>query len=73
MNRRLMISIVLAWISALLSGLAIGMSIGETTIQGEITGKHEEAERCFVDLRIEIPPNDYIGLDIGDEYEIERN
>lgn len=65
--------ICLCVVGAWLSGFFIGREICKPGTQGEIIGKHEEAERCFVDLRIEIPANDYIGLDIGDEYETGGN
>lgn len=39
-------------------------------ITGQITDKYEVDNKCYILLEIETTPENYIGLDIGDEYEI---
>ena len=36
----------------------------------EIVGKREANGKCYVEVLVEVDPYDYIGLDIGDEYQI---
>lgn len=69
----ILLLICLCVIGAWASGFFIRQGISTGSIEGEVTGKHEANNRFYIDLRIEIPANDYIGLDIGDEYEIGGN
>lgn len=41
-------------------------------IKGEVTSKTEAGGRCYIEIQIEVDPFDYIGLDIGDEFEINK-
>lgn len=34
-----------------------------------VIGKHEHNGKCYIQTWIEVTPEQYIGLDIGDEYE----
>lgn len=34
----------------------------------EVWDKHEQDNRCYINVWIEVTPEEYIGLDIGDEY-----
>lgn len=34
-----------------------------------VIGKHEHNGKCYIQTWIEVTPEKYIGLDIGDEYE----
>lgn len=36
----------------------------------EVLGKYELDDRFYIQVWLEVPANDYIALDIGDEYEI---
>lgn len=36
----------------------------------QVEDKFERDGRCFVEIWVEVTPEEYIGLDIGDEYEI---
>ena len=36
----------------------------------QVEAKFERDGRCFVEIWVEVTPEEYIGLDIGDEYEI---
>ena len=36
----------------------------------QVEAKYERDGRCFVEIWVEVTPEEYIGLDIGDEYEI---
>ena len=38
----------------------------------EVWNKVEKDGRCFVQVWIEVTPEEYIGLDIGDEYEVKE-
>lgn len=35
---------------------------------GGIVNKYEEDGKCFVEVQVEITPEEYIGYDIGDDY-----
>ena len=39
-------------------------------IPSQVEDKFERDGRCFVEIWVEVTPEEYIGLDIGDEYEI---
>lgn len=36
----------------------------------QVEAKYERDGRCFVEIWVEVTPEEYIGLDVGDEYEI---
>ena len=36
-----------------------------------IVDKHEAGERCFVEVQIEVSPEEYIGYEIGDEFAVD--
>lgn len=40
----------------------------ESQAVGRIVNKYEKDGKCFVEVQIEITPEEYIGYDIGDEY-----
>lgn len=37
----------------------------------QITNKCEENGKCYIETWIEVTPEEYIGLDVGDEYQIQ--
>lgn len=39
-------------------------------IPSQVEDKFERDGRCYVEVWVEVTPEEYIGLDIGDEYEI---
>ena len=41
-----------------------------TPAPGEISGKCEVDGKCYVQVWHEVTPEEYIGLDIGDEYQL---
>lgn len=57
-------------LALILLGIAALTACQDKQIKGEVVGKYEENGRCYIDLQMEIPIDDYIGLEIGDEYEI---
>lgn len=38
-------------------------------IHGQVAKKYQEGNRHFLQIEIEVDPDEYIGYDIGDEYE----
>lgn len=38
----------------------------------QVTDKYEAKGKCYIQTWIEVTPEEYIGLDIGDEYEEEK-
>ena len=53
-----------------------GFIIGRSTVPKEtprpyqVTDKNEFGGRCYVQTWIEVTPEDYIGLEVGDEFEV---
>lgn len=37
-----------------------------------VTDKAESKGRCYVQTWVEVTPEDYIGLDVGDEFEVTK-
>ena len=35
-----------------------------------IVDKYEHGGKCYLAIKIEISPEEYIGLDVGDEFEV---
>ena len=56
--------------------LVAGIWLGRATVpEGsprpyQVTDKDEFGGRCYVQTWIEVTPEDYIGLEIGDEFEV---
>lgn len=56
--------------------LVAGMWLGRATVPEEspcpyqVTDKDEFGGRCYVQTWIEVTPEDYIGLEVGDEFEV---
>ena len=50
--------------------LATCKAAGPTPEPSQVEDKFERDGRCFVEIWVEVTPEEYIGLDIGDEYEI---
>lgn len=56
--------------------LVAGMWLGRATVPKEtprpyqVTDKDEFGGRCYVQTWIEVTPEDYIGLEVGDEFEV---
>lgn len=38
----------------------------------QVTDRYEAKGKCYIQTWIEVTPEEYIGLDIGDEYEEEK-
>lgn len=53
-------------------GLAVGRVIAptKTPIPFEVVDKCEHGGKCYVETWLEVTPEEYIGLDIGDEWEV---
>lgn len=70
-------SSILTLIAMLLVILAMILNIAEADRAAnapelepyEIVDKYEEDGRCYVEIWHEVTPEEYIGLDIGDEYQ----
>ena len=41
-------------------------------IPHQVTAKNETNGHCYVQTWVEVPPEDYIGLDVGDEFEVTK-
>lgn len=58
--------------------LVAGMWLGRATFPKEsprpyqVTDKDEFGGRCYVQTWIEVTPEDYIGLEVGDEFEVKE-
>lgn len=50
--------------------LATCVTQGPTPVPSQVGDKVEKDGRCYVSVWVEVTPEEYIGLDIGDEYEI---
>lgn len=56
--------------------LVAGMWVGRATVSEEsprpyqVTDKDEFGGRCYVQTWVEVTPEDYIGLEVGDEFEV---
>lgn len=42
----------------------------ESQVVGGIVNKYEKDGKCFVEVQVEVFPEEYIGYDVGDEYTI---
>lgn len=69
--------LILLWV--MLLGIFItGMALGRATVPKEtprpyqVTDKNEFGGRCYVQTWIEVTPEDYIGLEVGDEFEVTK-
>ena len=63
---------LLAWLLAIaiIIGLAIYAAITKKPEPYEVWDKCENNGKYYVQVWMEVSPEDYIGLDIGDEYQI---
>ena len=52
--------------------LATCKGAGQTPEPSQVEDKFEKDGRCFVEIWVEVTPEEYIGLDIGDEYELAK-
>ena len=43
---------------------------GPAPVPSQVEDKFEKDGKCYVAVWVEVTPEEYIGLDIGDEYEI---
>lgn len=61
---------------AIIIGLAIGLTaavlfkIDDTPHPYQVTNKIERDGRCYVETWVEVTPEEYIGLEVGDEFEL---
>lgn len=69
--------LIVLWL--LVMGLFIsGMVFGRLTLDSpspiphQVTAKNEVAGRCYVQTWVEVTPEEYIGLDVGDEFEVTK-
>ena len=57
--------------------VAMGLFIADTIHKDEpkphyVTDKADFDGRCYVQTWVEVTPEDYIGLDVGDEFEVTK-
>ena len=69
------IIIALLGIIFVVNVVAMGLFITEAIHKSEpkqhyVTDKAEFNGRCYVQTWVEVTPEDYIGLDVGDEFEV---
>ena len=62
--------VILIMVGALLGYLFAGLLLleKEELRPYEVVDKYDQAGRCYVETWVEVSPEDYIGLDIGDEF-----
>ena len=53
---------------AIITGIELLKKDATTPEPWEISGKYETNGKCFVEVWHEVTPEEYIGLDVGDEY-----
>ena len=53
---------------AIITGIALLTKDATEPEPWEISGKYEVNGKCFVEVWHEVTPEEYIGLDVGDEY-----
>lgn len=69
MNREEII-LILICVCIFLGGVAFGYKTGpeQKPRPMQVVEKVEESGKCYIKTWIEVSPEEYIGLDIGDEY-----
>lgn len=75
MNVKNLLVIWLVFMGLFLGGFALGRYTEpeQTPRPLQVTDKYEaEDGRCFVETWVEVSVEDYIGLDIGDEFNIDK-
>ena len=60
---------------ALMLALVVGMNAFERELNAPpkaypIVSKHEQDDKCYLMIEVEVSPEEYIGYDTGDEYEL---
>lgn len=76
-NKRTL-ALILATVSLILSSFCSGIVFGRVTatepapVVGQVNDKCEVDGRCYVQTWVEVTPEDYIGLDVGDEFEVTK-
>lgn len=74
-NKRTL-ALIFATASIILASFSSGIVFGMVTspepipVAGQVNDKCENGGRCYVQTWVEVTPEDYIGLDIGDEFEV---
>lgn len=69
MNLKNFIIIWIMFMSVALLGLALGRwTVAEEPNPLHVTGKSEVDGKCYVQTWVEVTPEEYIGLDVGDEF-----
>lgn len=70
------LALILATVSLILASFCSGFVFGMVTVpepspvEGQVNDKYENDGRCYVQTWVEVTPEDYIGLDVGDEFEV---
>lgn len=75
MNRLLAIGLMIIFIGGVVFGFGLrGLAdIQEPPIPLQVVNKYETNDgRCYVETWIEVSVDEYIGLDIGDEFSIDE-
>ena len=74
-NKRTL-ALIFATVSIILASFSSGVVFGIATspepipVAGQVNEKCENGGRCYVQTWVEVTPEDYIGLDVGDEFEV---
>lgn len=69
-TRKAILALVLALISIAISIVNITLYESPKPEPHQITNKCEVDGKCYVETWIEVTPEEYIGLDVGDEFEV---
>lgn len=72
MNKFIGIGLILVFLGGAVFGFGFRNSfVPETAPRPyQVTDKDEFGGRCYVQTWIEVTPEDYIGLEVGDEFEV---
>lgn len=70
------LALIFATASIILASFCSGIVLGRVTapepipVSGQVNDKCEVDGRCYVQTWVEVSVEDYIGLEVGDEFEV---
>ena len=72
------LALIFVTVSLILASFCSGIVFGRVTsteptpVEGQVNDKCEVDGRCYVQTWIEVSVEDYIGLEVGDEFEVTK-
>ena len=67
---QILILITVFWAGCVVSGLMLVAQPKDEPKPYYVTDKAEVDGRCYVQTWVDVTPEEYIGLDVGDEFEV---